>query len=328
MAVVSEKKTMMDNTALKNIDVSSGKLAYYDLGEGQAVVLLHGFPDTPHTFENMVSELVNAGFRCIVPFMPGYGGSSLPQKTKGLFKGVQEASMLGIGRMLDEMLQSILPGEAIKIIGHDWGSLVAQVLVALNDEDPQPSCHIERAIFYAVPPIGSFYKNISFKQIYRSRYMYYFQLPGVAKIIRDKQLEYIKTLWQRWSPWSSVELKKQAQLDRTLKTLEQGACLENGMAYYRSLLNPYYMIRGSSIIEQNRMLFKKRSLPCLLLVGEKDECIGREMFQGGTEYYPHPDTRFMEINGLGHFAHLENPEKVAALVLDYFKSEKATLEIN
>ena len=326
--MVDEKKTIMDNATLKYLDVSSGKLAYFDLGEGQPVVLLHGFPDTPHTFESMVSELVKAGFRCIIPYMPGYGESFLPRKSQGFFKGVQEASILAIGRMLDELLQGIISGETVKIMGHDWGSLVAQVIVALNDENPRGSYQIDRAIFYAVPPVGSFYKNISFKQIYRSRYMFYFQLPGVARKIRGNQFDYIKTLWQRWSPWSSEELKRQVQLEKTLKTLEQGRCLENGMAYYRSLLNTYYIIRGSSIIQQNRLLLKKRIFPCLLLVGEKDECIGKEMFQGGVDYYPHPETRLVEIKNLGHFAHLENPEKVTALVLDYFLSEKPALETN
>lgn len=311
----------MEHATTKKFSTSRGDLAYFDLGKGKPVLLLHGFPDTPLTFSDLVAALNLSGYRCIVPFMPGYGESNLPQKPKGLFKQA-EASMLGIGRMMDEFLSSCLPGETLSVIGHDWGSLLAQMLIALNDENTQPAYKIDQAVIYAVPPLGSFYQNLSIKQLIRSRYMLYFQGPGVSKRIRALNFAYISELWQRWSPWSADELAQQVQLQRTIETLKQGSCLENGMAYYRYLLNPFYLFRGSSILQQHHLLLKKRPCPCLLLVGEKDECIGAEMFQGGSEYYPHSATRLSVLENLGHFAHLENPEKVIALIKDFFAMVK------
>lgn len=309
----------MENTIIKKFQTSLGTLAYFDIGEGPAVVLFHGFPDTPLTFSHLVPVLNAAGYRCIVPFMPGYGESCLPRKADGPFK-VTDASMLGIGKMIDEFLTSLVPGEAIKLIGHDWGSLLAQMLIALNDESPQAVYQIDQAVLYAVPPMGSFYRNLSLKQMFRSRYMMYFQGLGVAKTIRKAKLAYIKTLWQRWSPWTAEELEQQIQLKRSLQTLAEGRCLENGMAYYRHLLNPFYMLRGSSIIRQHQLLLKKRSCPCLLLVGASDECIGAEMFAGSEACYPHPDTQLMVLENLGHFAHLENPGKVNLIITDFLQA--------
>ena len=308
----------MKNSTVHKSETSVGTLAYYDIGKGQPIVLLHGFPDNPLTFTHLVKVLNQEGFRCIVPYMPGYGDSSLPHKKEGIFKSA-EASMLGIGKMIDEFLRNILPDERIHIIGHDWGSLVAQVIVALNDENPQVAYQIDRSVFYAVPPIAYFFKNTSFKQIIRSRYMYYFQGFGVAQTIRKQNLAYIKELWQRWSPWTPEELEQQVQLKETLNTLSEEGCLENGMAYYRFLLNPFYTIRGSSIIQQNMLLFKKRSRPCLLLTGEKDECIGAEMFNGSEALYPHEDTRLIVLKNLGHFAHLEDPDTVNAIITDFIQ---------
>ena len=311
----------MKASAVHKYETSLGDLAYYDLGKGQPIVLLHGFPDNPLTFTSLVNVLNQAGFRCIVPYMPGYGDSSLPLKKDGFFK-FADASMLGIGKMIDDFLSNILPDERIHIIGHDWGSLVAQVVVALNDENSQAAYQIERSVFYAVPPIANFFGNISIKQMVRSRYMYYFQGFGVAQTIRKQNLAYIKELWQRWSPWTPEELEQQTQLKETLSTLSEEGCLENGMAYYRFLLNPFYMIQGSSIIQQNKLLFKKRSCPCLLLTGEKDECIGAEMFDGSEALYPHEDTQLLVLKNLGHFAHLEDPDTVNSIITDFIQAKR------
>ena len=225
--------------------------------------------------------------------------------------------MLGIGKMLNEFINQHLAGENLHLIGHDWGSMAAQMLVALNDENPNPAYHIDHSVFYAVPPILAFAKNISFKQLYRSRYMAYFQGYGVAKTIRANTLAYIEELWHRWSPWSPEELAQEPQLKRTVQTLEKGQCLENGMAYYRHLLNPYYLLRGSSLIQQVSLLFKKRNKPCLMLVGEKDECIAAGMYKDSVDGYPHPHTRLEVLEHLGHFAHLEDPQKVCGVILDF-----------
>lgn len=306
----------MINSETQLFNTSLGPLEYYDIGTGQAVVLLHGFPDCPTTFSFLVSQLTEAGYRCVIPFMPGYGRSSLPTRGEGFLAG-PEASMLGIGKMLNEFLSDSLKGETLHLIGHDWGSMAAQMLVALNDEAVSPGYEIDRSVFYAVPPVAAFAKNITLKQLYRSRYMAYFQGYGVAKTIRDNNFSYIEELWQRWSPWNPSVLHQEPQLKLTIQTLEKGRCLENGMAYYRHLLNPLYILRGSSLLEQVSLLFKKRNKPCLMLVGEKDECIAAGMYTGSVGGYPHPLTRLEVLKNLGHFAHLEDPQSVSAVITDF-----------
>src|SRR5688572_20432717 len=38
---------------VKTIDVGGIELAYFESGSGPLVVLLHGFPDTPHTWDDL-----------------------------------------------------------------------------------------------------------------------------------------------------------------------------------------------------------------------------------------------------------------------------------
>jgi len=48
-------------------------------GEGPAVLLCHGFPETWRSWRRQIEALAEAGFRVIAPDMRGYGGSSTPE---------------------------------------------------------------------------------------------------------------------------------------------------------------------------------------------------------------------------------------------------------
>ncbi|WP_276497111.1 alpha/beta fold hydrolase [Pontibacter litorisediminis] len=53
-------------------------LNYQDHGDGQPVILLHGWPLSHKMWEHQVQALVNAGFRCIAYDRRGFGDSDRP----------------------------------------------------------------------------------------------------------------------------------------------------------------------------------------------------------------------------------------------------------
>jgi pimeloyl-ACP methyl ester carboxylesterase len=56
-----------------------GTMLYYkDWGRGDPVVLMHGWPLTGDTFDDLAIELVEAGKRCIIPDRRGFGRSDQP----------------------------------------------------------------------------------------------------------------------------------------------------------------------------------------------------------------------------------------------------------
>ena len=54
------------------------ELFYEDLGAGQPVVLIHGFPLNGHSWEKQTSALIDAGYRVIAYDRRGFGNSSQP----------------------------------------------------------------------------------------------------------------------------------------------------------------------------------------------------------------------------------------------------------
>ena len=68
-------KTIVKKDAANGEDIS---IAYADYGQGQPVVLLHGWPLSKEMWEYQVSDLVEAGFRVIKYDRRGFGHSAKP----------------------------------------------------------------------------------------------------------------------------------------------------------------------------------------------------------------------------------------------------------
>ncbi|MDH3748538.1 MAG: alpha/beta fold hydrolase, partial [Gammaproteobacteria bacterium] len=53
-------------------------MAFYEQGQGPAVILLHGFPELAYSWRHQLPALANAGFRAIAPDQRGYGRTDAP----------------------------------------------------------------------------------------------------------------------------------------------------------------------------------------------------------------------------------------------------------
>lgn len=112
---------------LKQIDAGVLNVSYAELGpaEGQPVVLLHGWPYDIHTYVDIAPILAAQGYRVIVPYLRGYGGTRfLSQKT--MRNGQQSAIAVDIIELMDalDIKQAIIGG-------CDWGARTADIIAAL-----------------------------------------------------------------------------------------------------------------------------------------------------------------------------------------------------
>lgn len=269
-------------------------MQYHSAGQGGLpLLLLHGFPDTPATFFPLLPEL-SSGHSCLLPFLPGYDGSTLPQSGG--------AALVSVADQLADFTRGALGKEGLSrgvvVIGHDWGSALAQILWARH------LLPIKGLVLMAVPPAGAMRRNINLKQLWRSRYMYFFQLPGVAWWIRRRHFDYIRLLWRRWSPGLP---EGHEQLRRTVSVLSQPRCLEQALGYYRTTLNP---LHGPRLWWQTMKTMQAplEPIPTLVMYGTDDGCIGPDMFAHALKGWEHPLSRTAAIEA-GHFFHLERTQE-------------------
>lgn len=102
----------------------------WDQGQGQAVVFVHGVPDSAHTWAPLIAGL-SARFRCIAPDLHGLGGSRAPRDF--------DLSLEGRATWLDGMLGALEAhgpplGGPIDLVCHDFGGPTALAWAVKNPE--------------------------------------------------------------------------------------------------------------------------------------------------------------------------------------------------
>ncbi|MEZ5331454.1 MAG: alpha/beta hydrolase [Thermoanaerobaculia bacterium] len=86
-------------------------------GEGELVVLLHGFPELSGAWHHQLAALAAAGFRAVAPDLRGYGGSDAPEDPGAYDLLRATGDVVG--------LVQALGAERALVAGHDWGAQVA-----------------------------------------------------------------------------------------------------------------------------------------------------------------------------------------------------------
>lgn len=258
------------------------------------VVCLHGFPDIPRTWEPLGEALRDAGYHVVSPWMPGYAPSSL----EGPF------DILTLARKLMSLIDELSPSEPVRVVGHDWGSIIAQCAMAQTPE------RFRAAALLAVPHLLAVQANIEEhpRQLGRSAYMSLFQLPKVSeRIVEARDFKLVELLWRLWSPGFNPG---QEYLD------EVKLCLASSMPaplrYYRALLSPRVVREVRSLMSSGPI-----EVPTIYLHGENDRCIGAEITQGQEAHFSAPFEQVM-LTDAGHFVHLERPAEVNAAIVRWF----------
>jgi pimeloyl-ACP methyl ester carboxylesterase len=112
---------------LKQVEAGVLKVSYAEAGSanGRPVLLLHGWPYDIHTYVDVAPTLAAAGYRVIVPYLRGYGGTQFLSADTPR-NGQQAALALDAKALLDA-----LKIEEATIGGCDWGARTANILAAL-----------------------------------------------------------------------------------------------------------------------------------------------------------------------------------------------------
>ena len=144
----------------------------------QVVLLLHGFPESSHSWRHQMRPLADAGYHVLAPDQRGYGRSSAPRRVEAY-----------AGKLLADDACALLDdvgAERALVVGHDWGALLAWHLGATRPE----RC---RAVVAASVPYTRWPARPTdvFRFLHADRFFYilYFQEPGVAEAELDADPE-------------------------------------------------------------------------------------------------------------------------------------------
>ena len=266
----------------------------YGSADGPLAVLLHGFPDTPLTFRHLAPHLADQGYRVIVPSMRGYA----PSRTASS----QDYSVAALATDANRLHEHFGGDERAILIGHDWGS--ATVYPALASESSRWS----RGVAMSVPPLSAMMSAfMSFDQLQRSWYMFFFQHPLSDMVVPLNDFDFIARLWQSWSPNYDSSLDVSA----VVGALSGDGHLAAALSYYRAALGgpTADTVITPRVADTMAFVASVPPQPILYLHGENDGGISAASTDL-VETMLAPSSRRVAITDAGHFLHLEKPTEV------------------
>ncbi|WP_431278681.1 alpha/beta fold hydrolase [Leifsonia poae] len=115
---------------MRQIDAGLLSVTYADVGpsDGQAVLLLHGWPYDIHSFAEVAPTLAASGYRAIIPYLRGFGPTRF-LSDDSIRNGQQSALAVDAVALLDA-----LGIDRAIVAGFDWGARTADILAALWSE--------------------------------------------------------------------------------------------------------------------------------------------------------------------------------------------------
>lgn len=152
------------------IDVNGIRLHIAEQGEGPLVVLLHGFPESWHSWRHQFGPLAEAGFRVVAPDQRGYGRSDHPEDVAAYSILHLVGDVVGLVHALGE--------ERAFVVGHDWGAPVAWHTALLRPDVVRgvAGLSVPPPFRGAQPPLKTMRERFGGRF-----YWNYFEQPGVAE---------------------------------------------------------------------------------------------------------------------------------------------------
>jgi pimeloyl-ACP methyl ester carboxylesterase len=236
--------------------------------DGPPVILLHGFPEFWFGWRHQIRPLATAGFRVIVPDQRGYG---LSDKPSGI-------AAYHLDRLAGDVvaLADACGAPTVRLVGHDWGGLVAWWTASLHPE------RIDRlAILNAPHPavVGDYMRHHP-GQWLRSVYVGLFQLPRLPE--RLLTADRFRALRQALTRTSRPGAFTRADFERYVAAWRQPGAMTAMLNWYRAL------------VRLPRTSPPRVRVPTLILWGKRDTALQSGLAEASLAFCDHGSIRWYD----------------------------------
>jgi pimeloyl-ACP methyl ester carboxylesterase len=295
---VSSPSFMLDNVTFRHHrDYVNGIAMHYVIGggEGEAIVLLHGWPQTWYEWRDVMPILAKNNFTVIVPDLRGLGDSSRPATG---YDGNTTASDI-------YQLVSGLGFDTVHLVGHDIGAQTAYSYTKAHPNNVSKLVVLD----YVFPGL---YSNVTFAEPWWFSFHRTLDMPEA--LVAGNEREYLSWFYRElaYDPYSVDE----SAIDEYVTRYSAPGGMRSGFEYFREM-----PINAMLNNETSRYVI---TTPVLALSGEYSpfgggESVPNYSLESARQIAENVSTMIMPSSG--HWIPEEQPEALADLLLKFFKEK-------
>jgi pimeloyl-ACP methyl ester carboxylesterase len=278
---------MTESTSLKT---RSGLTFTADVAgpaDGPLVLLLHGFPESRHSWRAALPELAAAGYRAVAPDQRGYSPGARPDPA--------DLTNYAFDKLVNDAIEIVAAvgreGLRFHLVGHDWGGQVSWGVAAQHPK------RLASLTILSRPHPKSFRRALLKEdgdQKHRSRHHRAFLDSGTGKLLLADNARRLRDgLFGQGVP--------AAALEEHLSVLGNPAAIEAALAWYRANVG---LAADIGTIE----------VPTLYIWGDIDATVGPDAAHGTGEFIA-AGYAMEVLPGVGHFVMDQAPAKATELML-------------
>ena len=258
---------------------------------GPLVLLLHGFPESRHSWQAALPALAAAGYRAVAPDQRGYSPGARPDPA--------DLANYAFDKLIADAIEIVAAagydGKRFHLVGHDWGGQVSWGVAGRHPE------RLASLTILSRPHPSSFRRALQKEggdQKHRSRHHRAFLEPDTVKLLlADNARRLREGLFGQGVP--------QAALEAHLSVLGNPEALEAALAWYRS--NKGLAADIGTI-----------AVPTLYVWGDVDATVGPDAAYGTAEFVA-PSFAMEVLPNVGHFVMDQAPAKATDLLLAHLR---------
>jgi pimeloyl-ACP methyl ester carboxylesterase len=275
------------------ITTNGVKLHYVTQGEGNLMLMLHGFPEFWYSWRHQIPEFAS-DFQVVALDLRGYNHSDKPSAQSAYAMAELVKDVKGVIEGLGY--------QTCILVGHDWGGAIAWSFAYQYPE------LVERLIVLNSPHPTKFVQGLTTpQQLLRSYYIFLFQLPWLPELfLQLGDYQAIEAIFVDTAVDKSAFTK--ADIDAFKDAAAKRGALTAMLNYYRNIFWGERLNRTWGILE----------VPTLMIWGEKDVALGKELTYG-TEAYVR-DFQIKYIPKCSHWVQQEQPQLVNQYIREFLLS--------
>ncbi len=264
------------------VETNGIRLHTVQIGRGEPLILLHGFPDFWYAWKHVIMELKDH-FRLIIPDQRGYNLSDKPKGVENYEIPLLIADIIG--------LSDALGIDKFYLAGHDWGGVLAYCIASRH-----PS-RVKKLAVLNGPHLKIFQDKLQNDPMQKkaSWYIHKFLEPGDPKSLSDAFIAQMK---------AGMEASDNPDKDKYMEFWTRPGGIIGGINYYKANIAGFTEWSGEI------------KVPTLVIHGMKDTAILPSCLEELDKFIE--DLLIMRMLESGHSPLKEQPKLTADHLLDFF----------